>query len=950
MEPVAVTEEFRATSVTRVPGSQTAWLFTFPQNVACQMRFRVDASAMRGKALKFGFYTYQEPDGRLTTPSGPTFSYHIASGKAVETIHLPQFGYAGGRYVTVEGLEKEPSPSDMVLLEVRSAVEDAGRFESSDPLLNRLQSNIRWTQSSALHSFPQDCWTREKLGWTGDAHLTAEEAIFNFGMGAHYTKWMSDHLDVQGADGGIAPFIPNFRPGNEGLTWSGTGIIIPWHLYTYYGEKRILEEMLESGEKYVSAAPTMRGKSDIFFGGPGEWCVPWAKTVDQIEGRKEEMAVPYSTFPGGGEGHYVYGTAYYCRLAGILEQMATVLGKTEEAQQWRQRRERVAAAYNAEFFDTQENIYHGEHPTDYRQAANIIPLWFGMVPNDARDAVIANLIGDIVARHEGHLNTAVIGTQALFEELPRLGRTDLAYEIAMQKDYPGYLWPILEFGLTTLPEHWEGFGTHEHPFFGSVGAFFYKWLAGIQPDETAPGFQRFRICPSIENPLTFVEASYHSIRGPIRSEWRKSGSTLSLEVEVPANTEAEVEVPKFGYERPQITEGGKVIWERSKEGDCPGIRFAKDLPAAVRFRVASGTYQFKVDSQESLAVARRAGIELIVSDATVYPGESAEIAVRSIGNLSEAKLEAKSQRGLRVVSVEPNGQSGWAVTIAAPSSHREWRAEPLTVTLTGSVDGHPIRMQKTVDVAVRAAVEVRYPQPVVRAAPGYEQPVTLFHLRNRRPEPSNFSLDPKVTAGWAIEFLVDGRKIAAGEQVTLMPKRFTKVEAVLRAPTSVADGQRLPIEVAILQGNRRVGEFQGSVEAIRGEIIESFRDDFKTLRWNKEGELQLEAKGGRAEVFAPKGRVDAMTSDWMIMDCSRPLRSIVKTSSVQGEWCLQLDDGKRTHYLIGDTKTAGVHEGGFARLNLNGLQRFRLRFVAIGRGSDCRIGLDEISITPSETP
>ena len=236
-----------------------------------------------------------------------------------------------------------------------------------------------------------------------------------------------------------------------------------------------------------------------------------------------------------------------------------------------------------------------------------MPLWFGMVPEDVKGTVINHLVGDIVARQEGHLNTAVIGTQALFEELPRLGKADLAYEIAMQKTYPGYLWPLLHFGLTSLPEHWEGGGTHEHPFFGSVGAFFYKWLGGIQPDDLAPGFKHFWIRPSIDNPLEFVNSSYRSIRGLIRSEWRKSGSALSLEVEVPANATADVEIPKFGYAAPQIEEGGQVIWSEGKPVERTDILAATDLPEAVRFRVSGGTYQFRVDSQEPLAAAQERG-------------------------------------------------------------------------------------------------------------------------------------------------------------------------------------------------------------------------------------------------------------------------------------------------------------------------------------------------------
>jgi alpha-L-rhamnosidase len=922
------------------------WLFSFPQNLACQLRFKVAATGLRGKPLKFTFYTYRDSQGRLLTPSGPSYSYYVCKGEKEEVIQLPQFGYAGGRYVTVEGLENAPSKDAMTLVELRSAVEDAGALETSDPLLDRLQQNVRWTQANALHSFPQDCWTREKLGWTGDAHLTAEEAMFNFGMGALYTKWMRDHLDVQGADGGLAPFIPNFRSGNEGLTWSSSGIIIPWELYRYYGDKRILEQMRESGARYLEAAPTLAGKPRIYFGGPAEWCVPWAKTIDQIDERNADLAVPYSTFPGGGEGHCVYGTAYYYRLAGILEETARVLGRPEDAQRWRDRREQVGRAFHREFFDPAHRIYHGENPTDYRQAANVIPLWFGMVPEEFRESVIANLVGDIVARQEGHLNTAVTGTQALFEELPRLGQADLAYEMAMQKSYPGYLWPIVHFGLTSLPEHWEGFGTHEHPFFGSVGAFFYKWLGGIQPDEQAPGFKHFWIRPSIDNPLEHFKASYRSVRGLIRSEWRKSGSSLSLEVEVPANAEADVEVPKFGYASPQIEEGGAVVWTEGRDRERTGILAATEIPQAIRFRVAGGTYRFQVTSEEPLARARSEGIGIRVADATGYPGETLEIPVQATGNIKEAKLEVRAVGGIRVIDVAPTSPTAWKVALAVDAAHAPWRVEPLNLVLIGVANGRKLEVQKQVRLAVRGVVEVRYPRADLCVAAAYDKPQTLFHLRNRRGEPTAVSFAGRVPGGWGISFKAGDRTLGPGESVSLAPRLFHRVQAILRPPAYSGGAEPVSVGVIVLEKGKRVGEFQCPALPLAEKFVDSFQDDFKTLAWKTEGQLKLERTAGGAEISTGVGRVDAMVSDWMVMDCSKPLKCVVKTSSVAGEWCLQLEDGKRTHYLIGDTRHVGTMEGDFAQLNLDGLQRFRLRFLAIGRGGDCRIGLQEVSVVP----
>jgi hypothetical protein len=286
--------------------------------------------------------------------------------------------------------------------------------------------------------------------------------------------------------------------------------------------------------------------------------------------------------------------------------------------------------------------------------------------------------------------------------------------------------------------------------------------------------------------------------------------------------------------------------------------------------------------------------------------------------------------------------------VAAADSHPVWQAEPVDLTLTGTVGGKMIEIQKSLPVAVRAVVEVRYPRPEIHVAPGYAQPQTLFHLRNRRTVDASFTFEGKVPPGWNIQFVVAGRKLSAGELVNLAPKAFTKVEAILLMPATVADSQRMPVAVTVLENGRRVGEYHCSAKTLAGKVADSFRDDFKTLQWKAEGQLKLDNKAGHAEVSTPAGHVDAMTSDWMVMDCSKPLRCIVKTTSVKGEWCLQLDDGRTTQYLIGDTRTQGVMEGSFSQLNLDGLQRFRLRFLAIGRPGDCRIGLEEISITPKD--
>ncbi len=59
---------------------------------------------------------------------------------------------------------------------------------------------------------------------------------------------------------------------------------------------------------------------------------------------------------------------------------------------------------------------------------------------------------------------------------------------------------MLANGATTLWERWElmngnGMNSHNHPMMGSVSAWFYKYLAGINVDPNAPGFKRFIVRP-----------------------------------------------------------------------------------------------------------------------------------------------------------------------------------------------------------------------------------------------------------------------------------------------------------------------------------------------------------------------------------------------------------------------------------------------------------------------
>ena len=127
---------------------------------------------------------------------------------------------------------------------VHSANEQTGRLETGSELINKIHRATVWSQKSNMIGYPLDCPQRdERLGWFGDAQVTAEEAMFNFDMALFYRNWLSGIRLNQNPKTGDIPIIsPRPYIYDEGVEWSSTFFTISWDYYRYYGDKRLLEE------------------------------------------------------------------------------------------------------------------------------------------------------------------------------------------------------------------------------------------------------------------------------------------------------------------------------------------------------------------------------------------------------------------------------------------------------------------------------------------------------------------------------------------------------------------------------------------------------------------------------------------------------------------------------------------------------------------------------------
>jgi len=223
------------------------------------------------------------------------------------------------------------------------------------------------------------------------------------------------------------------------------------------------------------------------------------------------------------------------------------------------------------------------------QSEQLFALGFGAVPASPGQLVLDHLVKDLNKPEDSpRLTTGIFGTQLLLEQLPGHGRNDLAYALANRKTFPSWGW-MLENDATTLWEHWAGSDntySNNHPMFGSISAWFFRWLGGIQVAPDAIGFDRIVIHPQPVPDLLWVKSSHQSIRGPIESNWSVSAAGTQYDITIPANTTAIVELPASAGD--SITESGNPL------DATEGVELLPATPTLHRMQVGSGRYRFTV--------------------------------------------------------------------------------------------------------------------------------------------------------------------------------------------------------------------------------------------------------------------------------------------------------------------------------------------------------------------
>jgi len=585
--PVRQKERFTP-KVLRTPNGET--VLDFGQNIAgfVEMKMQGDAGTevvlVHGEALdRGGNFTLQNLATHGTLEDFQEVHY-ILAGSGVES-YRPQFAIFGFRYVLLKNYPGEVKPENFTAVAVYSDLEETGDFICSNPLINKLVSNSRWSQKSNFVDVPTDCPTRERAGWTGDAQLYCRTASDFMNVYPFFEKWMDDVAAEQFPDGSVGSTVPTVighhsmeewerfmkgntdpmmalrrpKPGTPSMLdgsagWGDAAVIIPWTMYLCYGDKNILEQQFDSAKAWVDYmaacakdaneeykdTPAYRNYTDGELDADyiwdtkfhwGEWLEADTIFNDLVTAMtKSRGSIPY------------VATAYYAYSTRLLSEMAFVLGKTEEGTKYRTLFEKIKRVYNQYF------IREDGYMIEDRQAPNVRALAFGLANEDKKQAV-ADRLAQLVVEQDYHLNTGFLSTPFILQVLADHGYADAAFRLLEQETCPSWLFAVCK-GATTIWESWRGIspdgelsGSLNHYSYGAVCDFLFGGIAGIRPVWDKPGYKHFILKPTVGGTLTHAAAVYESLHGTIKSSWEKTERGVTYRFEVPVNTTATMMLP-----------------------------------------------------------------------------------------------------------------------------------------------------------------------------------------------------------------------------------------------------------------------------------------------------------------------------------------------------------------------------------------------------------------------
>jgi alpha-L-rhamnosidase len=579
--PVRRMQELKPVRILHTPAGET--VFDLGQNMVGWVRLKVSGPA--GTSVRLRHAEVLDKTGNFYTANlrdaAQSVRYTL-NGKGVE-VYEPHFSFQGFRYVAVDGFPGTPTPDAITGIVVYSDLAPTGTFETSNPLVNRLQQNIVWGQRGNFLDIPTDCPQRdERLGWTGDAQVFSRTAAFNMDVSGFFAKWLADVAADQHANGAVPWVIPDVigrtNPSFAASAgWSDVAVIVPWNVYQAYGDTSVLSRQYASMRAWVEYERAQAGESLLWTKGFhfGDWLAFQTTRAD---------------YPGATTDKDLIATAYFAHSADLLARAASVLGRVDDARNYRALFERVRAAFQREYVTATARL------TSNTQTAYVLALDFDLLPDALRAGGAQRLAEDV--RRMGHLTTGFLGTPSLTRMLSENGYLADAYKLLLNEDYPSWLYEVKQ-GATTVWERWDGqkpdstfeepsMNSFNHYAYGAVGDWMYRVVAGLNSDPSEPGYKHIIVRPQPGGGFTYASATLMTPYGEAASGWKIDGNRIRVTVRVPANAHATVYLP--GAKLADVREGSSPL------GSTAGVGQSTQVGDTVVVEAGSGNYAFAYEA------------------------------------------------------------------------------------------------------------------------------------------------------------------------------------------------------------------------------------------------------------------------------------------------------------------------------------------------------------------
>lgn len=527
------------------------FIVDFGQNMAGWVQMNMRGNA--GDTIKIKYAERLDEKGDLYIKNirdAETEDRYICSGKENGAPWHSIFSYHGFRFVEVKGM-KDLAASDLEAQTVTDKLEFIGNFSTSNDVLNRVYSNAWWGIYSNYKSFPIDCPQRnERQPWLGDHTVGCLGESFLFGNERLYSKWMRDIYETQRYDGVLCDVAPAYWTYyNDDVTWPSALPFGCEMIYRQFGNKQPIIDSYPYIKKWMKHVFDDYMKDYIITrDNYGDWCVP-----------PEDLKLIHSQDPARKTDGRLLSTAYMIRNLRLMQEYAEIQGLTADKQEYADLEKKMTEAFNKTFLTEKrgtsvrpghvlypDSVFYGNNTS----TANLLPLALGIVPENCKEEVVKNLVTDIITKNKGHISCGVIGISWLMRGLSDNGYADVAYLLATNRTYPSWGY-MAENGATTIWELWNGdkanpamnSGNHVM-LLGDLLPWCYQHLGGLRNADGSVAYKHMVLRPNFEiQELDSVDMSYNTPYGKVVSKWEKDLEKVRWQVEIPANTTADICLP-----------------------------------------------------------------------------------------------------------------------------------------------------------------------------------------------------------------------------------------------------------------------------------------------------------------------------------------------------------------------------------------------------------------------